>query len=136
RDQQRVAASLHHLTAVFADCWVNESAPERAKAAQCADIVETDEPAVTGHIRTNDSNEPATTCGLAGEVRVEPTDAHWQTLTQADVKRQPRGKVGADDRHDLPGSIKLLVHPRSATQSNAMPNDPAPPRTANPHDAG
>jgi hypothetical protein len=76
RDEQRIAASLNNLTAVFPDRWVDKGTSKRAKATQGADIVETDEPTVTDHIRTNDSNEPSTACGLAGEVRVEPTSAH------------------------------------------------------------
>ncbi len=73
----RISTSLHDFAAELADCRVDQSTPNSAKAAaQCAGIIQAVEPTIVGHISTSDSDEPAATRGLAGEVRAEPTRAH------------------------------------------------------------
>ena len=64
----RISTSLHNFAAELADCRVDQSTPNSAKAVQCAGIIQADEPTIVGHISTSDSDEPAATRGLAGEV--------------------------------------------------------------------
>ena len=68
RDQQRVAAGLHHPAAVLADRRVDQRAPQRAQAAQRAGIVQADQPAVADHVGVDDGDQLAAARGLAGEI--------------------------------------------------------------------
>ena len=90
RVKQRVSTGLDNPAAELADCRVDKSTPERAQAAQRPGIIQANEPTIVGHVSANDSDEPSTACGLTGDVRAEPTRAHWDSLAQPDVNRQSR----------------------------------------------
>ena len=67
RDQQRVAAGLHHSAAVLADGRVDQCASQRAQAVQRTGIVQSNQAAVADHVGIDDSDELPAARGLTGE---------------------------------------------------------------------
>jgi hypothetical protein len=76
RNQQGIAAGLHHAATVLADCRVDQRAPHCAQAAQCAGVVQANQSAVTHHVGINDRDQLAAARSFAGEVTTDTSRAH------------------------------------------------------------